>query len=143
MPWTEEEKQAELKRVTEISGFCVGGHALLAEVDPDALKARNDQWEKQHGKMSREERMQHELTRALVYIGSGKAAHHAAIHIHMAHECGATKEHIWYWLNKAAQWGGAPECSHNAREAYRIVFMPDFPTVYRIVELTSDSVPSS
>ena len=24
MAWTEEEKQAELKRVTKISGFCVG-----------------------------------------------------------------------------------------------------------------------
>ncbi len=44
MPWTEDQKQAELERVTKISGFCVGGHALLAEVDPDALKARNDQW---------------------------------------------------------------------------------------------------
>ena len=40
MPWTEDQKQAELKRVTEISGFCVGGHALLAEVDP-LISVRN------------------------------------------------------------------------------------------------------
>ena len=56
MAWTKEEKQAELERVTKISGFCVGAHALLAEIDPDALKARNDRWEEEHGKMTREER---------------------------------------------------------------------------------------
>ena len=53
MAWTAEEKQRELKRVTEISGFAVGYHALLAEMDPDALKARNDRWEADHGKMTR------------------------------------------------------------------------------------------
>ncbi len=28
-------------------------------------------------------------------------------------------------------------------EAWRMVFLPDFPTVFRIVELTSDSVPAA
>ena len=42
---TEQEKQVEKERVTKISGFRVGFHDFLAEVDLDALKKRNDQWE--------------------------------------------------------------------------------------------------
>jgi len=39
---TEREKQTEKERVTRISGFRVGYHDFLAEVDLDALKKRND-----------------------------------------------------------------------------------------------------
>jgi hypothetical protein len=39
---TEREKQAEKERVTRISGFRVGYHDFLAEVDLEALKRRND-----------------------------------------------------------------------------------------------------
>ena len=60
---TEEEKQAEKERVTRISGFRVGAHDFLAEVDFDALKARNDRWEAQHRDLSREERKHEELSR--------------------------------------------------------------------------------
>ena len=45
---TEREKQAEKERVTRISGFRVGYHDFLAEVDLDALKKRNDRWEAEH-----------------------------------------------------------------------------------------------
>ena len=37
---TEREKQAEKERVTNISGFRVGYHDLLAEIDLPALKAQ-------------------------------------------------------------------------------------------------------
>lgn len=142
---TQEERDRELKRVTEISGFCVRGHAFLAEVDLDALKGRNDRWEKEHGKMTRQERMEDELQRAMVYAGAGKAPDHIAIHVHMAHECGATKEYLLDRLLKAAQWGGAAEGNQTALEAWRRVFRPDLPPVFptRIVELTSDSVPAT
>ena len=143
MAWTAEEKQRELKRVTEISGFAVGYHALLAEMDPDALKRRNDRWEADHGKMTREERMREELHRMMVYVGAGKAAGHIAIHVHMAHQCGASKEHLYERIVKAAQWGGAAEAYQTGLEAWRMVFLPDFPTVFRIVELTRDSVPAA
>jgi hypothetical protein len=108
MPWTEEEKQAEKERVTKISGFRVAAHDLLAEIDPDALKARNDRWEEEHGKMTRQQRMDEELQRAMVYVGAGKAPAHIAIHIHMAHECGATKEYLLNRMLKAAQWVAPP-----------------------------------
>ena len=143
MAWTEEEKQRELRRVTEISGFAVGYHALLAEMDPDALKARNDGWEAEHGKMTRAERMREELHRMMVYVGAGKAAGHIAIHVHMAHQCGASKEYLYERIVKAARWGGAAEAYQTGLEAWRMVFLPDFPTVFRILELTSDSVPAA
>ena len=140
---TEAEKQAEKERVTRISGFRVSAHDVLAEVDLDALKARNEQWEAEHGKMTREERMEDELQRAMVYVGAGKAPDHIAIHVHMAHECGASKEHLYERIVKASQWGGAAEAYQTGLEAWRMVFLPDFPTVFRIVELTSDSVPAA
>jgi hypothetical protein len=108
------------------------------------LKARNDRWEEVHGKMTRQERMEEELQRAMVYAGAGKAPEHIAIHIHVAHECGATEEYLLERLLKAAQWGSAPDGNQTALEAWRRVFMPDFPSVFptRIAELTSDSVPA-
>ena len=86
MAMTDEEKRAEIERVTKISGFRV-----------------------------------------------------------MAHQCGASKEFLLNRMMKAAQWGGNPEGSQTAVEAWRIIFMPDFPSVFptRIAELTSDSVPSN
>ncbi len=97
---TEREKQAEKERVTKISGFRVGYHDLLAEIDLPALKARNDRWEAEHQHMTREERKQDELYRMVAYIGGGKAAGHIAIHIHAAHACGATKEEIYQLIKK-------------------------------------------
>ena len=140
---TEREKQAEKDRVTRISGFRVTAHDLLAEIDLPALKARNDNWEKVHGKMTRQERMEEELQRAMVYTGCGKAPEHISIHVHMAHQCGASKEYILERLRKAADWGGAGDASQIALEAWRIVFRPDLPSVYptRIAKLTSESVP--
>ena len=93
--------------------------------------------------MTREERMREELHRMMVYVGAGKAAGHIAIHVHMAHQCGASKEHLYERIVKAAQWGGAAEAYQTGLEAWRMVFLPDFPTVFRIVELTSDSVPAA
>ena len=140
---TEREKQAEKERVTKISGFRVGYHDLLAEIDLPALKARNDRWEAEHQHMTREERKQDELYRMVAYIGGGKAAGHIAIHIHAAHACGATKEEIYQLIKKVAPWASGPESYQTALEAWRLVFMPDFPTVFRIVELTEDSFPAA
>ena len=50
MAMTDEEKRAEIERVTKISCFRVMAHELLAEIDQrlgtSFLKARNDTWEK-------------------------------------------------------------------------------------------------
>jgi len=87
MAMTDEEKRAEIERVTKISGFRVMAHELLAEIDQQLgtsfLKARNDTWEKEHGTMTCQERMEEELQRAMCSGASpGKAPEHIAIHIH-------------------------------------------------------------
>src|SRR5499427_145320 len=109
---TEREKQAEKDRVTKIGGVRVGYHDLLAEIDLPALKARNDRWEAEHQPMTREERKQDELYRMVAYIGGGKAAGHIAIHIHAAHQCGATPEEIYQLMKKVAPWSSGPESYH-------------------------------
>ena len=58
---TESEKQAEKERVTRISGFRVGYHDFLAEVDLEALKRRNDRWEAEHRHQSLLDRKTEEL----------------------------------------------------------------------------------
>jgi hypothetical protein len=147
---TDEQKRAEIERVTKISGFRVTAHELFAEIDQkygtSFLKARNDRWEEEHSKMTRQERLDEELQRAMCYVSSpGKAPEHIAIHIHIAHQCGASPMYLLDRLMKAAQWGGNPEGGQTALEAWRRVFMPDFPSVFptRIAELTSDSIPAA
>jgi hypothetical protein len=44
----ERDKHAEKARVTRISGFRVGYHDFLAEVDLEALKQRNNRWEAEY-----------------------------------------------------------------------------------------------
>src|SRR5687768_6730987 len=141
----DDEKGPEINGLTTITGFRVEAHELLAEMDQQlgtvVLKGRNDRWEKEHSNMTRQRRMEEELQRAMCYVASpGKAPEHIAIHVHMAYQCGATKEYLLDRLLKAAQWGGNPEGSQTAVEAWRIIFMPDFPSVFptRIAELTSD-----
>ena len=60
---TESEKQAEKDRVTRISGFRVGFHDFLSEVDLAALKKRNDGWESEHSHQSLLDRKIEDLTR--------------------------------------------------------------------------------
>ena len=73
-----------------------------------------------------------------MFLDSREGGTPFAIHIHAAQQGGATKEEIYERIKKAAQWDGAPESGLTGLEAWRMVFMPDFPTVPRIVELTSD-----
>ena len=87
---TEREKQAEKERVTRISGFRVGYHDFLAEVDLEALKRRNDQWEAEHRHQSLLDRKTEELIRIAAYVAMRNPPHHIQIHVHSAHKAGAT-----------------------------------------------------
>ena len=135
---TEREKQAELERVTKISGFRFGIHDFWAEVAPDVLKDRNDRWEAAHNAQSLLDRKTEELIRLAVYVAMRNPAPHIQIHVHAAHEAGATPEQIMEVINLAGRWanGGA---GPNGLEAWRLVFRPDLPTIMRVVELTRDS----
>src|SRR5262245_44915649 len=91
---TEREKQAEKERVTRISGFRVGYHDFLAEVDLEALKRRNDRWEAEHRHQSLLDRKTEELIRIAAYVAMRNPPHHIQIHVHSAHKAGATPEEI-------------------------------------------------
>ena len=135
---TEREKRAEKERVTRISGFRVGYHNFLAEVDLDALKKRNDGWEAEHRNQSLLDRKTEELTRIAAYVAMRNPPHHIQIHVHSAHEAGATPEEIYQVIDNAGGWAGGA-ARQNGMEAWRLVFRPDLPTIERVVELTSDS----
>src|SRR2546429_9538044 len=86
---TEREKQAEKERVTRISGFRVGYHDFLAEVDLEALKRRNDRWEAEHRHQSLLDRKTEELIRIAAYVAMRNPPHHIQIHVHSAPKAGA------------------------------------------------------
>ena len=85
---TEREKQAEKERVTRISGFRVGYHDFLVEVDLEALKKRNDRWEAEHRHQSLLDRKTEELIRIAAYVAMRNPPHHIQIHVHSAHKAG-------------------------------------------------------
>ena len=135
---TERDKQAEKERVTKISGFRVGYHDFLAEVDLEALKQRNDRWEAEHRHQSRLDRKTEELIRIAAYVAMRNPPHHIQIHVHSAHKAGATPEEIYQVIDNASGWAGGAS-RQNGMEAWRLVFRPDLPTIERVVELTDDS----
>jgi alkylhydroperoxidase/carboxymuconolactone decarboxylase family protein YurZ len=135
---TEQDKQAEKARVTSISGLRVGFHDFLAEVDLEALKQRNDRWEAEHHHQSRLDHKTEELIRIAAYVAMRNPPHHIPIHVHSAHQAGATPEEIYQVIDRAGGWAGGA-ARQNGMEAWRLVFRPDLPTIERVVELTEDS----
>lgn len=113
-------------------------HDFLAEVDFDALKRRNDQWEAEHGAQSLEERKREELLSLSAYAAAKASVPHMQIHVHSAHQAGATPQEIYEVINDIGGWSGG-DARQNAMEAWRLVCRPDIPTIFRVVELTDDS----
>ena len=134
----ESEKQAEIDRVTKISGFRVGFHEFLAEVDFEALKKRNDGWEAEHRNQSLLDRKVEELIRIAAYVAMRNPPHHIQIHVHSAHKAGATPEEIYHVINNAGGWAGGA-ARQNGMEAWRLEFRPDLPPIERVSQLTDDS----
>ena len=107
-------------------------------MDLDALKKRNDGWKAEHRNQSLLDRKTEELTRIAAYVAMRNPPHHIQIHVHSAHEAGATPEEIYEVIDNAGGWAGCT-ARQNGMEAWRLVFRPDLPTIERVVELTSDS----
>ena len=105
---TESEKQAERDRVLQNSGFRVGMHDFLSEVDIDALRGRNNGWEADHSGQSFFDRKTEELIRIAAYVAMRNPVYHIQIHVHAAHQAGATPEEIYNVIKMAGSWAGAP-----------------------------------
>jgi alkylhydroperoxidase/carboxymuconolactone decarboxylase family protein YurZ len=131
---SESEKQAERDRVLQNSGFRVGMHDFLSEVDLDALKGRNNGWESDHGGQSLVDRKTEELIRIAGYVCMRNPVYHIQIHVHAAHQAGATAEEIYSVIKMAGSWAGGTAVQ-NGMEAWRLVFRPDLPTIFRVSDL--------
>lgn len=131
---TDAEKQAERDRVLQNSGFRVGMHDFLSEVDIEALRGRNDGWERDHGGQSLFDRKTEELIRIAAYVAMRNPVYHIQIHVHAAHQAGATPEEIYDVIRMAGSWAGGA-AGQNGMEAWRLVFRPDLPTIFRVSDL--------
>ena len=134
----ESEKQAEKARVTRISGFRVGVQDVLAEVDLEALTRRHDRGEAEQRHQARLDRKTEELIRIAAYVAMRNPPHHIQLHVHSAHQAGATPAEMYQVSDRAGGWAGGA-ARQNGMEAWRLVFRPDLPTIERVVELTEDS----
>jgi len=83
-------KEAELARVPNLRGFRYGLHDFLAEVDPDFLKAVNDNVETQYINSQVLDRKTKELAIIVACISEVDMASHLQIHLHAAVQAGAT-----------------------------------------------------
>ena len=126
-------KEAELARVPNLRGFRYGLHDFLAEVDPDFLKAVQDNVETQYTNSQVLDRKTKELAIIVACISEVDMASHLQIHLHAAVQAGATAKEILSIVNLVGDWIG-----HVARiralEAWRIFFRPDLPTIDRVIE---------
>ena len=113
-------------------------HDFLSEVDLDALKGRNHHWEADHSDQSLLDRKTEELVRIAANVAMRNPVYHIQIHVHSTHEAGATLEEIYQVIKSAGGWAGGVAVQ-NGMEAWRLVFRPDLPTMFRVSELTSDS----
>src|SRR5687768_16219229 len=136
---TKKEKKTELKRVTQIGAIRVGLHDFWVEMDFDALRARNDRWEARQRKQSRQDRKVEEFIRIAAYVALCHSVPMIQIHVHAAHQAGATPEEIYDVIHNVGNWAGnAAELK--GMEAWRLTFRPDIPTLFRVVEMTGDTL---
>lgn len=129
------DKEAELERTTRLRGFRYGLHDFWAELDLDALKATNDRVEAGYLKESSLlDRKTKELLILTACIAHGDLVSHLQIHMHAAHQAGATPEEILEALELVGSWIGLTRRIVGL-EAWRATFRPDIPTIDRVVEL--------
>jgi len=129
------EKELELERVTQLRGFRYGLHDLLAELDLNALKAVNDHVEAHYlNEPSGLARKTKEPLIIVACVAQRDLVSHPQIHMHAAHQAGATPEEILEVLELEGDWTGSVAKLVDL-EAWRATFRPDIPTIDRVVEL--------
>ena len=127
-------KEAELERVTQLRGFRYGLHDFYAEYDLDALKAVNDHVEATYINTTMLDRKTKELALVVACVAQQDLVSHLQIHMHAAHQAGASPEEIMAVLDLIGGWIGNV-AKINGLEAWRATFRPDIPTIDRVVEL--------
>ena len=127
-------KEKELERVTQLRGFRYGLHDFYAEYDLDALKAVNDHVEATYINTTTLDRKTKELALVVACVAQQDLVSHLQIHMHAAHQAGASPEEIMAVLDLIGGWIGSVAKIYGL-EAWRATFRPDIPTIDRVVEL--------
>jgi 4-carboxymuconolactone decarboxylase len=128
------EKEAELERVTRLRGFRYGLHDFLAELDLNSLKTVNDHVEATYINPTILDCKTKELAIVVACIAQQDLVSHIQIHMHAAHQAGASPEEILEALDLIEGWIGYV-AKIKGLEAWRATFRPDIPTIDRVVEL--------
>ncbi len=128
------DKESELERVTRLRGFRYGLHDFYAEYDLDALKAVNDHVESTYINTTNLDRKTKELAIMVACVAQQDLVSHMQIHMHAAHQAGASPEEIMAVLDLVGGWIGSV-AKIKGLEAWRATFRPDIPTIDRVVEL--------
>ena len=128
------DKETELERVTRLRGFRYGLHDFYAEYDLDALKAVNDHVESTYINTTSLDRKTKELAIMVACVAQQDLVSHMQIHMHAAHQAGASPEEIMAVLDLVGGWIGSV-AKIKGLEAWRATFRPDIPTIDRVVEL--------
>ena len=131
------EIEQELERTTKLRGFRYGLHDFVAHVrGVDALKKHNDHSESTYLKHKEDviDRKTKELLIIATCVALRDTVAHIRLHMHAAHQAGATPEEILTVLDLIGRWGGNV-MKIGGLEAWRATFRPDIPTIDRVVEL--------
>ena len=126
------EMERELERTIQMRGFRFGTHDFLAELrGVEALKAHNDSSEVNYLKKGLMDRKTKELVIIAACVAQKDHISHIQCHMWAAHKAGASPEEILELVELLSSWTGsvAKTCG---LEAWRVLFRPDIPTVYRL-----------
>ena len=127
--------EKELERTTALRGFRYGLHDFVAHVGGvEALKRHNDNTEAHYLKEGLLDRKTKELLVIVACVARGDLVSHIQLHMHAAHQAGATPEEIMALLELVGGWIGNV-AKIEGLEAWRATFRPDIPTIDRVVEL--------
>ena len=125
----------ELERTTALRGFRYGLHDSVGQLKgAQALKEHNDNTEANYLNPGLLDRKTKELLIVVACAARRDLVSHMQLHMHAAHQAGASPEEIMAILELVGGWIGNV-AKINALEAWRATFRPDIPTIDRVVEL--------
>ena len=126
--------ERELERTTEMRGFRFGMHDFVGNLlGAEALKKHNDRSAVNYLKKGLIDRKTKELAIIAACVALKDNITHMQCHMWAAHKAGATPEEILELIGLVSQHAGNV-AKAGGMEAWRALFRPDIPTIYRVVD---------
>lgn len=129
-------KEEELDRTSQIRGFRYGTHDFMAETDLPGLRKLNDRVQSGYANKAASllDRKIKEIVLLAANIAQGDSVAHLQVHLHAAHNAGASPEELLELLYLVKGWVTLPRIAVGM-EAWRSMFRPDVPPVDRVSDL--------